>query len=214
MTEYSRRRFLEQTALAGVGLLMSSLNGFTGQVTAKKIRVAVIGCGSVSGRYLPSLAKCPFAEVVSVCDIIKERAINRAKEFTIPNVYASIDELLAGVPFDLMVPLTDMQAHGRLNKMALLAGPTWSSFFYEKGGSSLPDLGVYNIATLTGLLGPAQSVMVMTTIVNPERKIDQKGTIKVEAEDNAMLILEHQKGILSPKISGANRFGEVVSDGS
>src|SRR5690606_8007512 len=56
-------------------------------------------------------------------------------------------------------------------------GPTWSAFFYEKDGGSLPDLGVYNIATLTGLLGPAKSVMAMTSIVTPERTVDNKGKI-------------------------------------
>ena len=37
-------------------------------------------------------------------------------------------------------------------------GPGWSAFFYEAGGGSMPDLGVYNLTTLTGLLGPARSV--------------------------------------------------------
>jgi len=46
-------------------------------------------------------------------------------------------------------------------------GPNWSAFFYEKGGGSLPDLGVYNLATLTGLLGPAKFVTAMTSIVTP-----------------------------------------------
>ena len=59
-------------------------------------------------------------------------------------------------------------------------GPTWSAFFYEKGGGSMPDLGVYNLATLTGLLGPAKSVMAMTNIVTPERTVDNKGKIKVD----------------------------------
>ncbi|MDZ7647168.1 MAG: hypothetical protein U5K54_08305 [Cytophagales bacterium] len=58
----------------------------------------------------------------------------------------------------------------------------WSAFFYEMGGGSLPDLGVYNLATLTGLLGPAKSVMAMTSIITPERTVDDKGKIKVEAE--------------------------------
>jgi predicted dehydrogenase len=40
-------------------------------------------------------------------------------------------------------------------------GPDWSAFFYEKGGGSMPDLGVYNITSLTGLLGPARSVTAM-----------------------------------------------------
>jgi predicted dehydrogenase len=53
------------------------------------------------------------------------------------------------------------------------------------------------MATLTGLLGPAKSIVAMTTIVNPERTVDNKGKIKVEAEDNAMLIMEHANGVLS-----------------
>jgi len=36
----------------------------------KKIRVGVIGCGSVSHRYLPHLAECPYVELVSTCDIL------------------------------------------------------------------------------------------------------------------------------------------------
>lgn len=44
----------------------------------------------------------------------------------------------------------------------------------------MPDLGVYNIATLTGLLGPAKSVVAMTTIVTPERTVDDKGKTKFE----------------------------------
>ena len=85
-------------------------------------------------------------------------------------------------------------------------GPTWSSFFYEKLGGSLPDLGVYNLATLTGLLGPARSVMAMTSIVTPERKIDHKGTIKVIAEDNTQVIMEHDGGVLSNVQCGFNFF--------
>ena len=62
-----------------------------------------------------------------LCDIIYERAINRAKEYNVPNHYPHIDKMLAGAPFDLMVTLTDMQEHGRLNKQALLAGKNvWS----------------------------------------------------------------------------------------
>ena len=66
----------------------------------------------------------------------------------------------------------------------------------------MPDLGVYNMATLTGLLGPARSVMAMTSIVNPERTIDEKGKIKVVAEDNAHVLLEHDKGVISHVMCG------------
>ena len=65
---------------------------------------------------------------------------------------------------------------------------------------------MYNLATLTGLLGPAKSVMAMTTILTPERTVDNKGKIKVEAEDNAMILMEHENGVLSHVQSGFNYF--------
>jgi predicted dehydrogenase len=85
-------------------------------------------------------------------------------------------------------------------------GPSWSSFFYEKDGGSLYDLGVYSITTLTGLLGPAKAVVAMTGIVTPTRTIRGKGEIKVAAEDNAMLIMDHGDGVLSHVQSGFNYY--------
>jgi predicted dehydrogenase len=276
----SRQEFLQCTAMAGAALLLSSLESYA-STKADKLKVAIIGCGSVSGVYLPHLTRAPFVEVVSCCDIIYERAQKRAAEFKIPNSYPHIDKLLAGVPFDLMITTTDMQEHGRLNKQALEAGkhvwsekpmantykegkalldfakskglriwgapavvnspqfafmskairegklgkvscahanyghlgPTWSAFFYEKGGGSLPDLGVYNLATLTGLLGPAKSVMAMTSIVTPQRTVDNKGTVKVEAEDNAMVLMDHGEGILSHVQCGFNYFDPYGHEG-
>jgi predicted dehydrogenase len=108
---------------------------------------------------------------------------------------------------------------GKLGKLAAAhahyghTGPHWSAFFYEKGGGSLPDLGVYNLATLTGLLGPAKSVMAMTSIVTPTRKVDNKGTIKVEAEDNAMVLMDHGNGVLSHVQSGFNYFDPYGHEG-
>ena len=122
MNTITRQQFLQRTAMAGVGLLLSSLEGFAMELPQKKVRIAIIGCGSVSGRYFPHLSESPFVEIVSACDIIPERAAKRAQEFKVANHYPHIDKMLAGVPFDLMVTLTDMQEHGRLNKQALNAG--------------------------------------------------------------------------------------------
>jgi predicted dehydrogenase len=271
----SRERFLKMTALAGAGLLVSSLESWAVSTHAKKIRVAVIGCGSVSNRYLPQLQSSSLIEVVSLCDIKYDRALAQNKQYKVnAATYPHIDAMLKGVPFDMMVTLTDMQVHGDLNKKALHAGrhvwsekpmantyaegkalldlakakklriwgapavvnspqfafmsktiqegklgrlasahgqyghtgPGWSAFFYEKGGGSMPDLGVYNMATLTGLLGPAKAVMAMTSIITPERTVDDKGKIKVEAEDNAHLLLEHDKGVISHVMCGFNFF--------
>jgi predicted dehydrogenase len=76
-------------------------------------------------------------------------------------------------------------------------GPDWSAWFYEKGGGSLYDLGVYNVTTFTGLLGPVKEVVGMTAVINPTRKVRDKGEVKVEADENTMLIMHHGKGVLS-----------------
>lgn len=271
----SRQQFLQRTAMAGAAVLLSSLESWALTTPAKKLRVAVIGCGSVSNRYLPQLLSSKLIEVVSLCDIKPGRAEAQNKQYNVnAKTYPHIDALLKGVPFDMMVTLTDMQVHGALNKKALLAGkhvwsekpmantyaegkalldlakskklrlwgapavvnspqfafmsktiqegklgkiasahgqyghtgPTWSAFFYEKGGGSMPDLGVYNMATLTGLLGPARSVMAMTSIVKPERTVDDKGKIKVQAEDNAHVLMEHDQNVISHVMCGFNYF--------
>lgn len=241
---------------------------------AKRTKVGVIGCGSVSTKYLPHLSACPLVELVSTCDIIPQRARRAATRLKVPNHYPHIDKMLAGATFDLLVDLTDMQEHYRLNKQALEAGkhvwsekpmandlaggqelldlakkkgvriggaptvvmspqfrfmaktlaegklervaaahasyghlgPGWSSFFYEKGGGSMPDLGVYNYTTLTGLLGPARWIVAMLGVVTPTRQIDRKGQVKVEAEDNAMILMDHGGGVLSHVQCGFNYF--------
>ena len=123
----TRNDFITRTTAASIGALVTSLEGMAQILVDKKIRVGIIGCGSVSHSYLPHLSKSPYVELVSACDIVFQRAKDQAKAYNIPNVYPHIDELLAGAPFDLMLTLTDMQEHGRLNKQALEAGKNvWS----------------------------------------------------------------------------------------
>src|SRR5687768_6919837 len=123
----SRKEFLEKTGAAAAGMLMSSITSYARHHAQKKVKVGVIGCGSVSNMYLPHLAKSPYVELVSTCDIRYERAKNQAEKHGVPNHFPHIDEMLAGPPFDLMVTLTDMQEHGRLNRQALMAGRNvWS----------------------------------------------------------------------------------------
>jgi predicted dehydrogenase len=285
----TRRTFVEKSVTAGTGIALASIgtsaigaDAAEEQDSAKRIKVAVIGCGSVSRMYLPDLSKCPHVELVSTCDIIPDRAENQAKRFNVPHHFPHIDKLLAGPEFDLLVNLTDMQEHEQLNRAGIAAGkhiwsekpianslaagqkllaqakqrgvrlwgapivvhspqfafmahavaagklgrvaaahadyghtgPTWSSFFYEKGGGSLPDLGVYNLTTLTGLLGPAKSVIAMVNIVTPTRTIDRKGQIKVTEEDNAMVVMDHGNGVLSHVQSGFNYFNPHGHEGS
>jgi predicted dehydrogenase len=241
----------------------------------RKIAVGVIGCGNVSGSYLPELTSQDFLEVVSVCDLILARAKARAERFKVPHVYPNIDAMLAGAPFELLVNITSMPSHYPVNKKALTAGrhvwsekpmalevkqarellalaqrnrvnlwaapncvtspqfkfmadtiasgklgrvtaahgsyghdgPGWSAWFYEKGGGSLYDLGVYNVTTLTGLLGPVKEIVGMTAVLNPTRRVEDKGEVKVEADENTMLIMHHGGGVLSHVQTGFVYYG-------
>lgn len=81
------------------------------------------------------------------------------------------------------------------------AGPSWSEWFYKPGGGCLFDLGVYCITSLTGLLGPTKRVTAMTGIAIPEREIHGR-KIRVEAEDNAQVLLDFGDGCFGVVTSG------------
>jgi predicted dehydrogenase len=203
-------------------------------------------------------------ELVSVCDVVPERAAQRAEEFCVPHSFGDFDAMLAGPEFDLLVNLTAMPYHSALNLKALQAGrhvfcekpiastledgrrlvdealargvqlfgapnavtspafrcistilasgeigrvhaahgryghagPNWGPWFYRQGGGSLFDLGVYNITTLTGLLGPARGVMALSGIAIPERVVEGE-RVRVEADDNTMLLMDHGETVFS-----------------
>lgn len=223
-----------------------------------RVNVALVGCGSVSNAYLRDLTTSSHARVVAVCDVMRDRAENRARQYGIPKVYTDLEAMLATETFDLLVNTTSMPHHGPCNEKALLTGrhvfcekpiatdlahaarllsladergvqlwgapnatlspafaamaeviaggeigavhaasgryghggTTWGPWFYKAGGGSLFDLGVYNVTTLTGLLGPAVSVMALAGIAVPERVIEGE-RIRVEADDNTVLVLDH-----------------------
>jgi predicted dehydrogenase len=100
-------------------------------------------------------------------------------------------------------------AHGRYGH----GGPSWGPWFYRPGGGSLFDLGVYNITTLTGLLGPVREVVAMSGIAIPERRVEGE-RVRVEADDNTMLLMDHGNAIFSCVqtgfVYGAHRSDRTV----
>lgn len=272
----TRKDFIVAAGTLGAGAALAPLLAQNSlRSSPRRLKVGVIGCGSVSTQYLPHLSASPYVELVCTCDIIPSRAAKRAEEYHVPHHFQNIHEMLDGPPFELFVNLTDMQEHGRLNALALTAGrhvwsekpmattyreglglldlartqqrriwaapavvnspqfafmartlnagklgkvagahgnyghlgPEWSAFFYEEGGGCLPDLAVYNLATLTGLLGPVKSVVAMLNILTPTRVVDNRpDPIQVAVEDNAMVLMEHASGALSHVQSSFNYY--------
>ena len=76
------------------------------------------------------------------------------------------------------------------------AGPDWSDWFYKTGGGALFDLGVYNLTTLTGWLGPVRRVTAMAGVAVPERVVSGR-KVRVEAEDNAHVLLDFGEACLA-----------------
>ena len=123
-TPLSRRDFTKSTLLATAALTSGVVSA---DAPPKRIRTGLIGCGSVSGQYLPQLTQSPFVEVVSLCDIRPERARRQAEKYKVAHHYPNIEAMLAGEPFDFLVVTTDMQEHEKLNRRALEAGKhVWS----------------------------------------------------------------------------------------
>jgi predicted dehydrogenase len=80
-------------------------------------------------------------------------------------------------------------------------GPSWGKWFYQKGGGALFDLGVYNLTSLTGLLGPARRVTAMAGVAIPQRIVDGE-PIQVEAEDNAHVLLDFGEAVFGVMTTG------------
>jgi predicted dehydrogenase len=69
------------------------------------------------------------------------------------------------------------------------AGPSWGQWFYRQGGGSMFDLGVYNVVSLTGFLGPAVRVTGLVGTAVKERIVENQ-LMQVEADDNAHICIE------------------------
>ena len=188
------------------------------------------------------LAGAPFEFVVDLTDMQEHERLNRQaldagkhvwSEKPIANSLAEGQELLRvatakgvrlwGAPITVQSPQFAFMAAtiqaGSLGRLAAAHahyghdGPDWAPFFYRRGGGSMPDLAVYNLTTLTGLLGPARHAAAMLSIVTPTRQIQERGAITVEAEDNAMLLLDHGNGVISHVMSGFNYYNPYGHQG-
>ncbi len=81
------------------------------------------------------------------------------------------------------------------------AGPDWAEWFYKPGGGALFDLGVYNVTTLTGLMGPVKRVTALAGVAIPEREINGQ-RVGVEAVDNAHVLMDFGGGVYAVVTTG------------
>ncbi len=92
------------------------------------VKVGVIGCGNISGRYLGNAKTFAAIEIAGVADLIPEKAITKAVDFGVPQANTA-DELLANPDIEVVLNLTTPAAHTGITLAALHAG---KSVYKEK----------------------------------------------------------------------------------
>jgi len=91
-------------------------------VTARSVRVGVIGCGYWGPNLVRNFARHPHSQVQAVCDLRYERAMRVGAEYRIPTITDRVDEVLKAPDVDLVVVATPSFTHFELAKRALEAG--------------------------------------------------------------------------------------------
>src|ERR671926_941208 len=84
-------------------------------------KVGVIGCGTISARYLENAQRFQAFDVVAVADTRLEAAQARAAEFGVPKAM-TVEDLLADPEIEIAVNLTPHRVHGEVGRRVLAAG--------------------------------------------------------------------------------------------
>jgi UDP-N-acetylglucosamine 3-dehydrogenase len=88
----------------------------------QKLKVAVIGCGSIArNRHLKEYQNNDAVEIVAVCDIVEERAVEMANEYDAKS-YTSYEELLKNEELDAVSVCLPNYLHAPVSIAALNAG--------------------------------------------------------------------------------------------
>ena len=65
-----------------------------------KVRIGIIGVGTIGSVHANNSAKVENAEVVALCDILPDRLAEKAKAHNVAKTYADYNELLADPEID------------------------------------------------------------------------------------------------------------------
>lgn len=144
------------------------------------LRVGVLGCGMILGKYLKTIARLPHVEVVAVSDLLPERAEKVAAD--LPGARAVTPEgLLADPDVDLVLNLTIPAVHYETTLAALAAG---KHVYVEKPLATTLEEGKELVAAAqaAGLrLGVAPDTVLGTGIQTARSVVDEGGIGRVLA---------------------------------
>lgn len=87
-----------------------------------KLKVGVIGAGSISSMHMDAYAKNQEVELYAICDMNRDRAEAKAEHYRIPHVYSNVEEFLANIDIDAVSICTWNNSHADFSIAALSAG--------------------------------------------------------------------------------------------
>lgn len=152
-----------------------------------KIRVAMIGVGSISGIYLKNITSVfKGLELAGVCDLIPERAEKASKDYNVP-VYKTMYDAFADKSVDLVLNITRPYQHYEVSKAALLAG---KNVYSEKPLAATLDEGIdlVRIAREKGLMLGGAPDTFMGAGIQTCRKLIDSGFIGDVVGSSAFMI--------------------------
>ena len=106
--------------------------------------------------------------------------------------------------FQALWRLVTEGAIGRVHTARALygnAGSTWAPWYHDGSVSPLAEVGIYNLKSLTLVLGPVVEVQSAENLVLQDREIKGE-TLRTAGADVCHVFLRHQNGALSTVVSG------------
>lgn len=88
----------------------------------EKVKVGIIGAGSISDFHLKSYKKNPQVELCAICDLNEQRAGEKAGKYGISKVYTDYHQLLADPLVEAISICTWNESHAEISIAALAAG--------------------------------------------------------------------------------------------
>jgi predicted dehydrogenase len=230
------------------------------------MRLGIVGCGNIAGRYARTIAAADGVELVAATDALAGRAEELVGEHG-GIAHPSLEALLGDERVDAVVNLTAATAHADVTRAALEAGKhvhsekplaldhatakdlvalaaarglalsaspatllgegqqtlwklvreqaigrirvayaeaNWGRIeswhpapktIYDVG--AMADVGVYPIAILTAIFGPARRVTAFASTVYPERRDTHGAPFTIETPDIVIAVLELDDGVVA-----------------
>ena len=111
-----------------------------------KVKIGIIGVGTIGTVHANNYAKVANAEIVALCDILPDRLAEKAKTFNIAKTYADYNALLADPEIDAVSVCVPNDMHAPIAIAALNAG---KHVMLEKPMTLSAELGKQILAAMS-----------------------------------------------------------------